>query len=120
MTEAQKERKRAIIELCKQRCEEYLDNNWNRIQAFRDEDDGKIAIGMEFKLQFRGDEEHIGSKCVFGKRFKDQRDDILDINQMGLPFTEGQNGDSSAPAAEEPSVAKGRKKRAAKPTVLDD
>lgn len=108
----------AIIKQCGENTESLLNSNWDRVESFRNDDNGKLTISVEHKLSFRDNEQMVQTKVAFGKRFKDAMESVVNPDQMQMFGRDGaDSGDHTDVPVESSTRTRKRAKRGAQEVV---
>ena len=82
-----------LCELLKRQAEERIDANVSGIaQELSDAEDGKLTVGLAFKLQKIGGRILVVSTLAYARKFKDEGEDMIEVsdpNQPELTITTG-------------------------------
>jgi hypothetical protein len=104
----------AVIAECVSKTQELLQEHWDEIQSIREgEPNEKIKIGIDFNINYRGDEQIIRTKIAFGVRKTDARESVINPNQLEIPF----EGNGAEPTDQEVESIKTTKKRGRRPVA---
>ena len=103
---------RAIVQECVQTTQELLEADWDDIESMRDEQDGRIKIGIAYLISFRGNEQSVKTTITFGRRVSESRESIVNPDQLEMPLEAPQNADNGE-GADKPPKSKKRGVRAA-------